>query len=32
MVKVCSNCGSRMITLDDGEHESFTYCEVCGDC
>jgi len=29
--KICSNCGSVMKTIDDGEHESFTYCPVCGD-
>ena len=29
--KICTNCGSVMITVDDGEHESFTYCPVCGE-
>ena len=30
-MKICSNCGAKMTTIDDGEHESFTYCSECGD-
>jgi len=31
ITKICSNCGSGMVTDDDGEHESYTYCPNCGD-